>query len=116
MNDTMGLIYDDDAAVHFGHAHTGLSETVVRTVLQAKDRYHLGLGILPAEAAEGDETPEAIRARHPDLFPARNIEARYLAIPLERTFVTRETSLSEDVVNAVLEADDAYMRKVGIID
>jgi hypothetical protein len=116
MNDTMGLIYDDDAAIHFAHKATGLPEEIVRRALRSKDRYLLGLGILPAEAALDGETPQAIRAAHPDLFRAENIRRRFIAIESEREYIRRDSGLDAASVEAIISADDEYMRRRGIID
>jgi hypothetical protein len=62
------LIYQDER-VRYVHATTGLDEGTVRAVLRSRDRYNLGLGVYPAELAQEGETPEGIRAEHPQPVP-----------------------------------------------
>ena len=114
MIDTIGFMYDHDTAVHFAHSETGIGEDVVDRVLLARDRYHRGLGILPAEA--DSERPDAIRASHGDLFDADHMARRFLSPPLEREFIVRTTGIASADVRAVQQADEKYMRKLGIID
>jgi hypothetical protein len=123
MDDTMGLTYDDDAAAYFAHVRTGLGQGTVRCVLRSRDRYLLGLGILPRDAAEGTadrgghfDVPEPIRAAHPDLFPVLNMRRRYVDTRLEREYVMRDTGLDADTVCRVIGADIEYMRRHGIVD
>jgi len=115
VNDTIGLTYDDDAAVHFGHQTTGLDATIVAAVLRSRDRYELGLGILPEECGEAlATTPAAARAKAPELFPAEHQRKRYVSPPLERAFIVRDTGINEHAVRVVLDADLEYMRRRGI--
>jgi hypothetical protein len=114
MADTIGLVYDCDAAAHFVQTTTGIAEDTVRRVMAARDRYHLGLSILPAEAVE-DETPDEIRASQSDLFPADHIARRFLSPPLEREFIVRTTDIGPLDVLAIQVADEEYMRRQGIV-
>ena len=115
MNDTIGLIYDDEAAVHFAHKATGLDEATVAAILKARDRYQVGLGVYAAEVLEGVESPEQIRAAHPDLFFPLYMKRRYVDPVLEREYIVRELGIDEPSVRAVISADVEYMRKRGII-
>jgi hypothetical protein len=114
-DDTIGFIYDTDAAEHFIRTTTGLAEDVVKRASIARELYHLGLELLPAEAIE-NETAAEVRATQPDLFPAEHIASRFLSPPLEREFIVRTTSISATDVRAFQDAEHAYMQKVGIVD
>jgi hypothetical protein len=114
MNDTIGLTYDDDAAAHFVSTTTGLDAATVERALRPRDRYHLGLGLLPHDAFD-DVTPAQVRASAPRLFPPEYIARRYVAVPLERKFIMHETGLDEETVCRIQDADESYMRKRGIL-
>ncbi len=117
MNDTAGLVYDDDAAVLFAMKLTGLDERLVRRVLRSKDRYLLGMGIMPSDGADAlGATPEELREGNPSLFPQGNVDQRYVSEPLQHAFIVRDSSVNEQTVAAILQADDEYMRRRGIID
>lgn len=111
---TLGFIYDCDTAAHVIRTRTALSEAVVAAVLASRDAYQLGLGILPPDAIEG-VAPADVRAKHPDLFPERNMASRYIAEGLEREFVVRETGLDASIVERVQAADLAYMEAIGVV-
>ena len=115
MNDTMGHAYDVDAAGRFAHEHTGVAANIVAEVLRTKNRYLMGMGIAEAEGAHAAQEAQAVRASAPELFPPKNIHARYVDIGLERAFIMLETGASEEIVRAVVRADDAYMRTLGLI-
>ena len=115
MTETSGLIYDDEAAVHFVQKTTRLEEATVRAVLRSRVRYELGLGILPREAAD-DETPEQIRATQADLFPASHMADGIVDATLEREYIMRDSDVAEPLIRAVLDADREYMRQRGAID
>ncbi|HEV3192145.1 MAG TPA: hypothetical protein VGY54_16650 [Polyangiaceae bacterium] len=116
MNDTKGLTYDSDAAANFAHVTTGIDVASVAKFMLAKDRYELGLGILPDDIDLDGATATTIRAMHPDLFPADYVKRRYLSFPLQRAFIERDSGLNGEIIARLLDADDAYMRKQGIID
>ena len=116
MNDATGLMYDDEAAVFFVGTATGLDESKVRAILRSRDRYHLGFGILPAEAAQEGETPEAIRAQHPALFRPDDMARRFVNESNERAYVVSGSGASVADVTAILGADQEYMQKQGIRD
>lgn len=115
MNDTIGFTYDDETAVRFAAHATGLSEPTCAAVLRSRDRYQLGLGILPDDFAEGlGASAGSIREMLPALFPPEHMAARYVLPANERVFVIHETKLDEQIVRAVLDADLMYMRRLGI--
>ena len=117
MNDTIGLTYDDDAAVRFCATTTGLDESIVATVLRSKDLYLWGLGILPEDWGETLATTAAgERAKWPELFPSEHVEARYVDQPLQRAFIVRDCGVNEETVRTILRADEEYMRRRGIVD
>jgi hypothetical protein len=115
MNDTSGLIYDDEAAVRFVRTATGLDEDTIRAVLRSRTRYGLGLGTLPPEVAD-DETPEQVRAAQPDLFPASHLTEHLVDTTLEREYIMRDSDIAEPLIRAVLNADHEYMRGRGLVD
>lgn len=86
----------------------------IEAVLEAKDKYSYGLGIIP-EGSFADLDPRAIRTEHDDLFPSTNIAARYVGVGLELEYVVRTTSLPRSIAARVLEADTACMRREGIV-
>lgn len=99
----------DPKNVEFVITATRLDETVVRTVLHARELYRVGLGIAPRSPAE--TTPEQLRKQHPSLFPLNMIHARYVSPGLERTFIMAETGIEDIVVRQVLAADREYQRR-----
>lgn len=112
--DETGRIYDYDTAVHFVHSTTGVAAPTIEAVFRARDEYHLGLGILPPDGLE-DVTPEAMRTLAPALFPPNHIARRFVNPPNERAFVVMRTGIDEPTVLTVLTADEAYMRRIGIV-
>lgn len=111
---TTELTYDYDTAVRFIQTETSVPAGEIEAVLEAKDKYHYGLGIIP-EGSFADLDPRTIRAEHDDLFPSMNIAARYVGVDLELEYVVRTTSLPRSVAARVIEADTAYMRRKGIV-
>lgn len=109
------LFYDCDHAVAFICAETGLPESTVWTVLNSRDRYHLGMEILPAGGLEEMGSPAVIRAADPDLFPKSAMAQHLLDPALELEFVDRHCGEDRTRIESVLLADVEYMRKVGII-
>lgn len=110
---TSELTYDYDGAVRFIQRETSVPAGEIEAVLEAKDRYHYGLGIIP-DGTFADLDPKTIRAEHDDLFPSTNIAARYVGVGLELEYVVRTTGLTRGIAARVLEADMAYMRLEGI--
>jgi hypothetical protein len=113
--DTRGFLYDDEGAVRYVHATTGLDEVTVRAVLRSRDRYNLGLGIYPEELAQEGDTPEGIRADHPDLFPLHHVAWRFVDIRLEGEYVALDSGIAGADVRRILAADRDYTR-TGITD
>jgi len=107
------LIYDADDAVQFAQTETGIDPEVILDILSSRDRYHIGMGLLPDDEEMGPKGVE-LRRRHPDLFPPENIDVRYVGVELEREFIVRDTGVNSEVVRAVMEADDEFMRLLGI--
>ncbi len=115
MNDTIGFMYDDETAVRFAAHTTGLDEPTCAAVLHSRDRYQLGLGMLPPDLAEGlGASAESIREILPALFPPEHMASRYVLPAYERAFVVQDAKLDERIVRAVLDADLMYMRRLGI--
>lgn len=81
-------------------------------VLAAKDEYLIGLEIISTDSGVSAE----IRAKSPGLFPAENMAQRYVGPGLQHAFIAKETGLPDATIEAVLAADDEYMRDVGILD
>ena len=113
--ETPGFIYDDEGVVRYVRATTGLDEGTVRAVLRSRDRYNLGLGVFPEELAQEGETPEGIRAEHPDLFPTHHIASRFVDARLERQYAAIDSGIDHTDVRGILAADREYTRR-GIID
>ncbi len=112
---TQGFTYDDDAAVHFIVSRTGLSETVVSTILIARDRHQLGLGIWKPTEPEEIEEQQALRAAYPVYFPPHHIAKRYEDTGLQNAFKVETTGEEPRIVESVMTADLEYMKKLGII-
>ena len=108
-------LYEDEGVVRYVHATTGLDEETVRAVLRSRDRYNLGLEVFPKELAQEGETPEGIRAEHPDLFPTHHIASRFVDTRLERQYVAIDSGMAEADVRRILAADLEYARR-GITD
>ena len=106
-------LYDTDHAVRFAHDETNVDPEVILTVLCSRDHYLLRLGSIPDDPDMGTTAAE-LRAAHPDLFPVSNIAECYIAIPLERTFIERDTGVGAGIVNAVMDADEGNLRQQGI--
>ncbi len=108
------LIFDDEAATQFAITQTGLDPTTIAAVFAARDRYGVGMGVLPDDWLEG-VTPAAIRAEAPELFPAAHMAERYVSTERELAYVARTTGFVSATVEAVLQADFDYQVKVGIM-
>ena len=115
MNDTSGLIYDDEAAVHFVQKTTRLEEATVRTRPSLPRSLRAGPRDLPPEAAD-DDTPEQIRATQADFFLASHMAERIVDATLEREYIMRDSDVAEPLIRAVLDADREYMRQRGVGD
>ncbi len=113
---TRGFTYDHDTAVHFIVTRTGLPETVVSTILIARDRHQLGLGIWKPKEPEEIEEQQALRAAYPVYFPPHHITKRYEDTGLQNAFIVETTSEEPGVVESVMAADLEYMRKIGIVE
>ena len=113
--ETPGFIYDDEGVVRYVCATTGLDEGTVRGVLRSRDRYNLGLGVFPEELAPEGETPEGIRAEHPDLFPLHHIAWRFVDARLEGQYVAIDSGIDDADVRRILAADREYTWR-GTID
>jgi hypothetical protein len=107
-----GLLYEDEGVVRYVHATTGLDEATVRVVLRSRDRYNLGLGVFPEELAQEGETPEGIRAEHPELFPTHHVASGFVDAGLERQYVAIDSGMAAADVRRILAADLEYTRRV----
>ena len=94
------MIYEDER-VRYVHATTGLDEGTVRAVLRSRDRYNLGLGVFPEELAQEGETPEGIRAEHPDFFPLHHIASRFVDARLEGQYVAIDSGIADADVRRI---------------
>jgi len=110
-----GFTYDHDTAVHFIATRTGLSETVVSTILIARNRHQLGLGIWSPGEPEEVEEQRALRAAYPVYFPPHHIAKRYEDTGLQNAFIVETTGEEPGIVKSVMAADLEYMTKLGII-
>jgi hypothetical protein len=115
-SDTLGLVYDDDAATHFLHVTTGIARDVVEKFMTSKARYELGLGLWGDDEELDGATPTSIRADHRDLFPWQYIRGRYLSWPLERRYIERDAGLDGESIARLQDANHEYMRRKGIVE
>ena len=108
------LVYDIDKAVQFGSEATGQDPEVVFAILCARDRYLLGMGIVPEDENVGPKAAE-IRRMHPDLFPVVHMDNRRVVPRLEEEFILRDSGVGADVVRRVMGADYQLMFRLGIL-
>ena len=108
------LVYDIDEAVQFGSEATGQDPEVVFAILCARDRYLLGVGIVPEDENVGPKAAE-IRRMHPDLFPVVHMDNRRVVPRLEEEFILRDSGVGADVVRRVMGADYQLMFRLGIL-
>jgi hypothetical protein len=112
---TQGFTYDHDTAVHFIATRTGLPETVVSTILIARDRHQLGLGIWKPTEPDEIEEQRVLRATYPVYFPPHHIAKRYEDTGLQYAFIVETTGEESGIVESAMAADLEYMMKIGII-
>ena len=99
------FVPDNDEEVDAIVASTGLPRDAVFRALVAQDRYQWGMGIVHVGNDEAARAfAERCRAAAPDLFPARNVAQRFVAMELEASYVMRVVKLSADAVEQVLTA------------
>jgi hypothetical protein len=112
------VIWDWDEAVQFVHEMTGISVDIVSEILRSKDRYELGLGIVPASDDDLEiygVTQTELRESHPQLFPREDIEERYVDPGLELEFIAEDTEVGTNIIARVQDAEFEYRRKLGLI-
>jgi len=115
--DVAGLTYDTDGAETFCSRRTGVPREAVGAILRASGDYLEGMGLTVAFGDDWSVLPSEgpeIRAHHPDLFPASHVAERYVCFALLREFVRRSTDAPDADIDAVLDAEDEYMRRRGI--
>lgn len=118
-DDTAGITYDVETAVHFAHKATGIDLETCWKFFMSASRYDLGMGFVSPisddEALEIYEaTPSALRKQYPVCFPPALIEGRCLEAPLKRLFIALETGLDERTVRCLYDAEDEYMDRLGL--
>ncbi len=109
-------IYDTDAAVRFIHETTKIAEEDVWTFMRGVNLYELGMGFTHDDEELFETTAAKLRKRYPIFFPPENIEERFLDTNLQRPFIAMETGLAEELVSRMQDAEEEYMRRIGIID
>jgi hypothetical protein len=114
MNDEMGRVYDCETAAHFIATRTGLAADAVERWMRARDEYAVGMGIQDADTFD-DMTPETIRALAPEFFRPAHMKMRLVMPAYELAFIVLRTGLDVHDAEAMQDADEAYMRKLGLI-
>jgi hypothetical protein len=114
-DDTAGLVYDCEAAAHFIHVKTGVTEDDAARFVLSLGKYEMGMGCGPDDEEVYGTTAAELRRRHPRLFPRERIEARDVSPALERAFVAIDTGFDAKTVARMQDANDEYMIRVGIL-
>ncbi len=115
MKGSIALTYDFREANRFARKATGIDEATCVKVLESRDRFYLGLEILPKDDLHG-LTAADLRVAHPAFFDPKHILQRLVDPRIECAFIMMDTGLSGSLVSAIIDADLEYMRKQGIID
>ena len=115
---TVDGLHDTDAAVHFAVTRTGLDEAACLEFQRSQGLYLFGMGLVVMNEAEWLEvfeiTPGELREQYADCFPQRNIEDHIVDPQLERRFIVLDTGLDEESVARLQDAENEFLRRIGL--
>jgi len=104
--------YDVDTAISFASRYTGVDEATAAKVLESLYRFQMGMGIGPDDDGDGAR----LRELWPELFPPENMAIRYVDVDLEQRFVARDSGVASATIQAVLDADMEYLKRLGLAE